>query len=177
MDNKIEQLDKISQDILKALLLYGPTSARQLAKKIPYSHQTIATKIKRLKERGIIKDFLILPNLHKLGYVVSEIHIKLGKVDKEKVTETLRTLALEPQVLYIAECAGAYDFIFSVAAQGIEGLHDTQYRIREFLTKELDIKRWDTFIVTREVKNKISAKLIGGDIDEDTVLRRSKRSR
>jgi len=74
-------VDETSQKVLKEYLIDSRQSFREIARKIGISSGTVASRVKDMEEKGIIKKYTTLLNYEKLGYeltAVTEIIVSEG---------------------------------------------------------------------------------------------------
>ena len=74
-------VDEISQKVLKEYLIDSRQSFREIARKIGISCGTVASRVKDMEKKGIIKKYTTLLNYEKLGYeltAVTEIIVSEG---------------------------------------------------------------------------------------------------
>jgi DNA-binding Lrp family transcriptional regulator len=74
-------VDETSQKVLKEYLIDSRQSYREIARKIGISSGTVASRVKDMEEKGIIKKYTTLLNYEKLGYeltAVTEIIVSEG---------------------------------------------------------------------------------------------------
>lgn len=101
------ELDEIDYKILKELSKNSRRSSRDIARRLDLSVATVASRIKRLVETGVIKGFTIDLDAEKLGYditVVMEVYVAKGKL-----LEVEREIAKLPGVCAVYDVTGEYD--------------------------------------------------------------------
>jgi len=104
--NNIDDLDKA---ILQELLNDSCISARSIAEKLDKSPTTITSRIKRLKEQGIIKDQGIMLNSQALGFEwTAIIEVQVGK---GKLVETEQEIAKLDNAIAVYDVTGQTDII------------------------------------------------------------------
>ena len=102
----IDQLDK---SILKMLTEDSSISARTIAESLQKSPTTIANRIKKLKETGIIKDQGVVLNSEILGFewtVILEVLVAKGKL-----VQTEQEIAKLENALAVYDVTGQTDII------------------------------------------------------------------
>ncbi|MFH1072265.1 MAG: winged helix-turn-helix transcriptional regulator [Nanoarchaeota archaeon] len=82
-DEKTE-IDKLDLQILKILEEDARTSLLDMSRKLELSKDAIKYRIRKLIRQGIIKDFLLRFNYHKLGFQYYSLLLQLKNVDIEK---------------------------------------------------------------------------------------------
>lgn len=123
-----------SQDLLDRKILYElDIDARQslsaLAKKLRRKRNTIEYRIKKLQDRGIIKNFVTLLDAEKLGLTVWNVYLEFQDIDSAAEQAIISYLKTIKRVWWVAQTAGRYDFIYSVYVRNIKEFYSI---VREF---------------------------------------------
>jgi DNA-binding Lrp family transcriptional regulator len=106
---KEEGLSEVDMKILKALTIDARLSSRQLAKQCGISTSTALSRVRKLKEKGMIKGYTALLDHEKLGYaltVVTEITVSKGRL-----LEVESEIAKLPNVCCVYDVTGLIDAI------------------------------------------------------------------
>ncbi|MCX6803911.1 MAG: winged helix-turn-helix transcriptional regulator [Candidatus Diapherotrites archaeon] len=106
-------LSGLDKKILAELDKNCRTPSSQIAKKVRRSRQTIEYRIKSMVEAGIITNFVVSYNPHKMGYKVNKVFFKLRNIPLRR-KELLVFLRSSDSVIWVGECAGAWDVLFGV---------------------------------------------------------------
>ena len=143
----MEIKDKDKQ-ILLELLKNGRASFSELGRHSKMSRQVVFSRIKSLKNRGIIKNFTVNLNEEKLGlglkaYIL--IMIEPHKKARREVNDFLRKCKQISQIHYLF---GRLDFLLEVFVKTREELTELLKSIQKFEA----IKKTETFIVYDTVK-------------------------
>jgi DNA-binding Lrp family transcriptional regulator len=113
MEQKVNKLDgKILAEIDKNCRI----SDGVLAKTIRRSRQTVAYRIKRLVEEGVITGFYAAINPNKMGHRLFKIYLKLKNIPKRK-EKLVSYLRKSMHVYWMGECDGSWDLIFAIYAK------------------------------------------------------------
>ena len=102
-------IDQIDKSILKMLTEDSSISARTIADSLKKSPTTIANRIKKLKETGIIKDQGVVLNSEILGFewtVILEVLVAKGKL-----VQTEQEIAKLENALAVYDVTGQTDII------------------------------------------------------------------
>jgi DNA-binding Lrp family transcriptional regulator len=102
-------LNETDRKILKNLLEDARFSSRQIAKKIGVSVGTVLSRIKKMKEKGLIKGYSVMLDQEKLGYqltVLTEITVSKGKL-----VEMEKEIAKNPNVCGVYDITGLTDAV------------------------------------------------------------------
>lgn len=107
-------------------------SLSQLAKKLRISQQLLSYRLQSLKKRNIIKSFYTQINFTRFGYTRYRIMLRLSNFSQQKEEEIIRYLMNHPNVQWIVECGGRWDYIINFMAKHI--IQFDQF-LREFKKK------------------------------------------
>jgi len=141
-------IDKKDKKILLELLKDGRKSFTDLARSCKMTRQSVFSRVKSLKRKGIIKDFTVELNHQKLdlnlkAYIL--ISANPSKKAREKASEVLITL---PQISQIHKLFGRFDFLIEVIVKDINELSNIVGKIHELEV----INRTETMIVRKNIK-------------------------
>lgn len=115
-------MDRIALDAKDRRLLYElDRNARQplssLAKKVRLSQPAAAYRLARLVRRGVIRKFITIINVNKLGYLSHRVYIRYRKVDPKKEAEMIAYLSSHPRVFWFASLSGRWDLEILIFAR------------------------------------------------------------
>ena len=144
-------IDKKDKKLLAELLKDGRESFSGLAKSCRMTRQSIFSRVKSLKRKGVIKNFTVNLDQQKLDLNIKAYILisadPLGKF-REKAIKTLMQL---PQISQIHILFGRFDFLVEVLVKDINELSNLLGRIHEL---EM-INKTETMIVYKNVKYNI----------------------
>lgn len=115
-----ELLDELDFRIINSLIKDGRASFRSLAREFNVGETTIYTRIKKLRDLGIIKGFHAEVDLTKLGYR-TQAYVFL-KVPVRKIKEVSMKLKKLENVYEIYEITGDYQFLLKFIGRNNEEL-------------------------------------------------------
>jgi DNA-binding Lrp family transcriptional regulator len=101
------ELDGTDVKILRTLLADARLSSRQIAKKTGVSVGTVLSRMKKMEQAGIIKEYSVIVDHEKLGYeltVVIEMTIAKGRL-----SEIAKEIAKVPNVCCVYNVTGLTD--------------------------------------------------------------------
>ena len=141
-------IDKKDKKILLELLRDGRKSFVDLARSCKMTRQSIFSRVKSLRRKGIIKNFTVNLDQQKLGldlraYILISAD-PLGKF-REKA---IKYLSEFPQISQIHILFGRFDFLIEVLVKDVRDLSNLLEKIHELET----INKTETMIVYRNVK-------------------------
>jgi len=102
-------LDLIDQSLLKALQEDARRSQRDLAKVVGISQGTVANRLRRLEDEGVILGYQVKINPEKIGYGMT---IMAGlRIVKGKMIEVQHKISSDPRVFAVYDVTGDWDSI------------------------------------------------------------------
>jgi Lrp/AsnC family transcriptional regulator for asnA, asnC and gidA len=111
------RIDKLDQELILNLQENGRRANIELAKMLGVSEGTVRARIKKLLDQGIIR-ITALPELDKLGYrFMSIVGIQVRLANLREVADLLTK---NPNVCYLANVTGQYEFIAIVLTKSSE---------------------------------------------------------
>ncbi|ALV63061.1 Transcriptional regulator, AsnC family [Thermococcus sp. 2319x1] len=122
-------LDEIDKEILRVLQKNSRTPLREISKRVGLAESTVYERIKKLKEKGIIKKFTIILDPESLGFHL--LAFILIKAKAGKYAEVAGKLITYPEIVEIYETTGDYDMILKIRTRSSEELNDFLDRIGE----------------------------------------------
>lgn len=141
-----EQISVHDIAILDHLLRDARCSLRELARRTKLSLGTVANRVKRLEELGVIKGYTALLDYERLGYDLVAI-IELSVI-KGKLLEVQRRIAHDPHVICVYDVTGVTDAIVIAKFRTRRELNDF---IKAVLKME-EVERTNTHIALNVVK-------------------------
>jgi DNA-binding Lrp family transcriptional regulator len=136
-----DMVDNISLKLISELCHNGRLSNDKLAKKLGINVLTVARRIRRLVDEGVIT-IRALPNPTKMGYETGAF-VGLG-VDLRKINSVCAQLMENPDVNLLTTCFGRFDIIFIAYSRNMETM---QYFIREELSKIRGINHIEPYFI------------------------------
>ncbi|MEL9990047.1 MAG: Lrp/AsnC family transcriptional regulator [Thermoproteus sp.] len=133
-------MDEIDKKLLELLQIDGKKTLQELAEAVNRPKTTIASRIKRLEEKGYIMGYKALVNPFLLGYQVLAFvmaSVRRGEVKGEKPLQE----QLAEKIL--ADCSGKSDLPFVEEAYIITGPYDLLLKVWA-----RDIKQLSSFLVS-----------------------------
>jgi len=103
------RLDEVDKAILKELISNARLSFREIAKRVGVSTATVANKVRKMEEEGVIRGYTALVDLEKLGYDVTAL-IEVV-ISKGKVADVEEEIAKMPNVQAVYDVTGQSDAI------------------------------------------------------------------
>lgn len=106
------KVDKINENIIRALLQDGRMSITKLSQQVGLSIPAVTERIRRLEESGVIKGYTAVVDLEKVGLAVSAvISITALKPHKETLLAKLESL---PEVMECLHVTGEDSYLIRI---------------------------------------------------------------
>jgi len=141
-------IDKKDKKILVELLKDGRKSFVNLARSCRMTRQSIFSRIKSLKRKGIIKNFTVNLNQRKLGLNL-KVYIIISAIPSEELREkAIKVLVKFPQFSQIHKLFGRFDLLIEALVKDIDELSSIVAKIHKL---EM-VEKTETMIVYQNVK-------------------------
>lgn len=122
-------LDSKDKLILFELDENSRQSLKSISKKIGVSREVINYRVGNLLRTGIIRKFLTVIDVSKLGFTHHKLYVRLQNIDEEKEKLLINKLILNPFITWIASCDGAYSLIFAIKSRNLIELNNVLHEI------------------------------------------------
>jgi len=143
MSSKIDDVDVA---LLKELQKDGRKSFREIAEKLDVAEGTVYNRVNKLKEEGVIKNFLIDIDYSKLGYDLTTV---IGvRVKGGHLPEIEEKIAKERNVTAVYDITGEYDAIVIAKFPGRDELNKLVKKINSLE----NVERTYTMVVLNVLK-------------------------
>jgi len=146
------RLDEVDKAILKELISNARLSFREIAKRVGVSTATVANKVRKMEEGGVIRGYTALVDLEKLGYDVTAL-IEVV-ISKGKVADVEEEIAKMPNVQAVYDVTGQSDAI-------VLARFKSRAELSKFLKKLLSmeyVERTITHVVLNVKKEELSSR-------------------
>jgi Lrp/AsnC family transcriptional regulator for asnA, asnC and gidA len=141
-------IDKKDKKVLIELLKDGRKSFAELARTCRMTRQSIFSRIKSLKRKGVIKSFTVILDQQKLGLNL-KAYILLSASPSEKARERASMVLMQfPQISQIHRLFGRFDFLIEVLVKDINELSDIIGKIHRIEV----VTSTETMIVYKNIK-------------------------
>lgn len=108
---KKSNLDKIDLKLLKLLMRDSRAPLTQIAKTLNLSREVATYRLNRLKNEGILLDFVAEIDISKLGYIGAAVFVNVKATKQEEFKKFLNLCSF---VSWVAELSGIWSFGFSI---------------------------------------------------------------
>ena len=99
--------DDIDRQLIEALQEDGRLSMRKLAERIGVALGTVANRLSKLEQGGVIKGYSVVLDANKIGW---EMTVVVGlRIVKGRLLEVQREIAADPRVFAVYDVTGEMD--------------------------------------------------------------------
>lgn len=141
------RLDDKDKQLLDILILNGKIPITELANGVSLAPIAVENRVKKLVTGGVIKGFIPMASLNKLGYQWWKLFFKFKNLDKQKFMTFVR---YHSNVLWCMRLLGKWDYQFSVFAKDNAEFHKVLDEIRSNFSD--NIISYDSIIVFNQFK-------------------------
>ena len=117
-------LDRRDRLILYELDKNARVPLSKIAKKAWLSRETVLYRTRKYFSGGIIRQYLTIINLAKIGYTHHKIYAVLHNITEEKEKKLISDLLKDPNIGWVASCDGKYSLIFTILAKNLIELNE-----------------------------------------------------
>jgi DNA-binding Lrp family transcriptional regulator len=116
------QLDDTDRRLLAVLLEDARISQRGLAQRIGVAQGTIANRLRKLEELGVIKGYTVLLEPESIGWTMTVI---TGlRIEKGSMINVQQNIAADPRVFAVYDVTGDYDSMVLARVKSRKDLDD-----------------------------------------------------
>lgn len=117
--------DEVDMAILTHLQKDSTITNAELAKQIGLSPSACLGRTKRLKEAGIIKQFVAIVDEQKIGLeVVTFVFVSLKPHDRKTTESFLESIQEIPNIMECHNISGVHDYLLKIIAPSIKAYRD-----------------------------------------------------
>ncbi len=146
----MQKIDTIDRKILMALLFNSRQQLEKISKNVGASKTPVWVRIKKLVERGVIKNFTINVDFEKLGFEACFfVLIRTSEHEAEWQRSFLKAVRERPEVLEAHRLAGDIDYILKVRVENAKA-YDKFYQA---LIQQVKIYNVTALISMEEIKS------------------------
>ncbi len=148
-----QAIDEIDKKILEMLQKDGRMSYSKIARVLGLSEATIHLRVKKLREKGILKGFIAVVDPEKVGKDVAAII--LAKIDADKYKETVEKIAQFDDIYEVYDVTGDFSTVLKVRVSSKDELAELLDR----LGKIEGVRETYTMYILRTIKEEKTVKL------------------
>jgi Lrp/AsnC family leucine-responsive transcriptional regulator len=159
------EIDEIDASILDALQRDSSVANAELAPRIGLSPSACLARVKRLRERGIIRQFTAVVDEHSVGLgVVAFTFVTLSKHSRKAAESFLEQIRRTPQVMECYNITGRADYLLKIVAPDISAYRDFVF---DALIEIPEVENIETLVVLKTDKRSLNLPLgangVGGE--------------
>jgi len=124
-------LDKKDRKLISALSLNARLPPTELGKIIGLSKDSVRYRLKRLKEKGVIRDQALIVNPYVLGLRYNNLFLRLHALEEQKEQELIKFLVNHPFTLWCGLLHGSWDIGANFVTKNQEHFNLIVKEIRE----------------------------------------------
>ena len=122
-----ELLDKKDIQILRIIQRNSKITTREIARQLNIPVTTVFTRIKKLEQKGIIKEYRAILNEKKLGkgttaFILASFSYRTQNKELLSQRELAREIAKFPEVQEVHIITGDWDLLIKVKAENVEAI-------------------------------------------------------
>ena len=133
----MEKLDKKDFKILYELDFNARMPITKLAKKVGLSPQLTKYRLKKLTGKGVIRGFLALIDIHKLGYYSYRIYLRLQKVSSDDHSKIIKFFNIMLPSVWVVSTSGRWDVEIVLLARNPVDFNNILRKIKGKLGEQL----------------------------------------
>jgi Lrp/AsnC family leucine-responsive transcriptional regulator len=141
LQESMEKLDLKDRKILYELDIDSRQSFAQLGKKVGLHKDVVAYRVKKLQERGVIKNFYVDINGYKLGYNKIKFYYNFQFITPEIKQEIIDYLVKSPYTDVVHSAEGQYDLVVICEVENIPNFYNIWNgvinRYRDFFSNQI----------------------------------------
>ena len=120
-------LDKKDIEILRIIQRNSKITTREIARQLNIPVTTVFTRIKKLEQKGIIKEYKAILNEKKLGkgttaFILASFSYRTQNKELLSQRELAREIAKFPEVQEVHIITGDWDLLIKVKAENVEAI-------------------------------------------------------
>jgi len=147
--NKMKNLDKIDQIILKELQNNGRISNVELSKRVNLSPSPCLDRVKRLENEGYIEDYKAVINPTKLGFdMFAYVSVTLDKTTNDSFAHFQSDISNIKEIVECDMVAGGFDYLLKLSVKNMKSYRSLLGQISELS----GVSQTHTYIVIENVK-------------------------
>ncbi|WP_210718253.1 Lrp/AsnC family transcriptional regulator [Amycolatopsis acididurans] len=147
------ELDELDQALLRELQRDGRRTNRELAAATGVSPSTSLERVRSMRERGVIRGFLLDVDLAEIGRPVQALIALRIKPPSRRVIEAFREwVALLPETVGVFVVSGGEDFLVHVAVPDNQALYEF---VIDRLTQRPEVADVRTSVVYEHIRSRV----------------------
>lgn len=141
MYNNMIKVDKKDKKILYQLNINSRQPISKIGKKVGLPKNVVIYRIKRLEEKGIIKNYYTLINPFKLGYNIFRMYFSFQYTTPETKKEIVKHFLKNKSVGIVHTTEGGYDLVIYIYVKNLDEFYtfwtETLNKYRDYFSKQI----------------------------------------
>jgi len=140
-----QPLDDVDRALLRLLATDGRMSNKALADQVGIAQSTCLTRIRQLRERGVIRGFHADVDPRAVGHgLQTMIAVRLHPRARGHLSDFAESMRRRPEVLDVYFVAGANDYLLHVAMASTDAI---RWFVAEHLNRNPDVAHTETMLI------------------------------
>lgn len=131
------RLDQKDISLLSELDADARISMSALGKKLRLSQPSVAYRMNKLAEDGVIKSFIGFVNVEKLGYKIHNVSLKIKHISESRENEIIEELKALPEVVWLVTTAGEYQMLIGIIAKNLAEFQKIFNQVAKIMENEI----------------------------------------
>jgi len=132
------ELDRKDRIILYELDKNARQPLSAIAKKAGMSREAVLYRVRGYQKDGIIRSYLAVIDMAKLGFVHHKVFVRLHNITKKQEEDMISDLCRSHYMTWVASCDGKYSLAFGVKARSFQKL--------SAILREINRRYWKYFM-------------------------------
>lgn len=147
-----KHMDSMDRSILRCLSENSRQSATEIGHKVHLSVAAVIERIRKLERNGIIQQYTIVADQHKIGNEVTAL-MEVSLEHPQYYDEFTRVMNANENVVACDYLTGDYDFMLKIHTQS----SDTLEQLHRVIKSIKGVSSTKTYFVLKEIKSGIAA--------------------
>ncbi len=133
-----KKLDKKDVEILKIIGENARESLSEIAGKLKISADSVAYRLKNMKQSGVIMKFVPALNYASLGYSLYSLLLNISSLDSNKEKILRNFLSNDNNILWAVKTIGRYNLISYVLVKNVQELQETSTQLKSLFPGQIN---------------------------------------
>jgi len=152
MQKGVNEMDSMDRSILKCLSENSRQSATEISHKVHLSIAAVIERIRKLERTGIIQQYTIVADQHKIGNEVTAL-MEVSLEHPRYYDEFAQAMSENINIVACDYLTGDYDFMLKIQTQSSETLEQLHRVIKSIK----GVSGTKTYFVLKEIKSGLTA--------------------
>lgn len=145
-------MDSMDRSILKCLSENSRQSATEISQKVHLSVAAVIERIRKLERAGVIQQYTIVADQHKIGNDVTAL-MEVSLEHPKYYEEFTRVMNANENIVACDYLTGDYDFMLKIQTQSSETLE----QLHRIIKSIKGVSGTKTYFVLKEIKSGLTA--------------------